>query len=138
MLSIFNENRFYLFQKILDFAHKTNLKTKGLRGLYHVLTVAGSSKDSFTVDRYDADDKAWKQSGTTGAKLLEGAMEKPVAWQVVKSKFLLDYPAFFVQGSTDFPSKITMTLAKIQKSVDNAVVLFDQGQYKLFTHYIIL
>ena len=92
-----------------------------------MLTVAGSSKDSFTVDRYDADDKAWKQSGTTGAKLLEGAMEKPVAWQVVKSKFLLDYPAFFVQGSTDFPSKITMTLAKIQKSVDNAVVLFDQG-----------
>ena len=115
------------FQKILDLAHKTNTKTQGPRGLYHVLTVAGSSKDSFTVNRYDADARAWKSGGNPGSKLLDSAMDKPVPWQVVKAKFLLDYPAFFVQGSTDFPSKIAMTLAKIQKSVDNAVVLFDQG-----------
>ena len=118
----------FLLQKILALAHKNNMKTQGPKGLYHVLTVAGSSRDSFTVARYDADAKSWKSGVGSGSKLLDSAMDKPLPWQVVKAKFLLDYPAFFVQGSTDFPSKIAMTLAKIQKSVDNAVVLFDQGR----------
>ena len=46
--------------------------------------------------RYDAPGKAWKSgAGASGTKLFETSYESAVPWQVVKSKFLLDYPAFF-------------------------------------------
>jgi len=127
-------------EKILQFANAVHAKTSFRADeesplYYHVMTIGGTEKESITVYKYDAPGKAWKSgAGASGTKLFETSYESAVPWQVVKSKFLLDYPAFFdpsmggkgSDATGNFAEKIQTTLVKIKKSVGDSVVLFDQ------------
>ena len=114
-------------EKVLQFVANNQAKTTFSQtedaNTFCVMSI-GKDKSSLTVQSLDVDSKSWKPANIKFE-------DKPTAWQVVKSNFLLDYPMFFDAQCDDLSEKFAKTLSKVHATLDNAIVLFD-NEYRSY------